>query len=568
MALHSNKSEKTSYDAPIDPADSVIGQYVFVASSSRSALRMSRLVSFRVFLIQVALVSFIPSAPANPKDNPSASPTLKHALELFTGKSYAESRDILQDLVSQDPSQALYWFNLGNAHFMLEEYDDAILSYQKAIHLQSPLTPAAWLYIAKSYRKISRHERARRILIRLQKTQLPPNLSAEIHRELSLLEQAPPDANDLLAEGIQLYRHEKFNEALSFFDTSLQIDETAEAHMMKALTLLQMEKPDMAKTTLSRVIELAADNPELRDNAQDLLRTIREKRWEKKRPYWLYIDIAGGYNSNIFLDGRSETDVAAAAAQAFVSSGYRFSQTKPFTANLGYYGSWEEALGEDGSRIFGHILQSQLNYERWSWTFRIAPTVEFEHLGTAPFLYKTGATGDIRKIWEPFEAGVEYRLKRNFSASETYDYLAGFSQRGKLYIGLSGARYYTTLSYVEILEDSGDFDLTDGRLPLAYGGRGPSASLAWLLNSRLELFLACSYTWKYYDHVEQPHAIKRDDQQFYASAKLAWSVSSHAQVYTLASVTRNSSTLGAATIDDKNYTQVFAIGGLSWDVFP
>ena len=107
------------------------------------------------------------------------------ANKLFADGDYNRSQRIFYRLVKAYPERGLYWFNLGNTYYMLGHYDWAVTSYQKVIALGHPLAPAARFYIAKCDVKLGQDAPAVALLTELSQTQLPPNLAAQVKKDLA-----------------------------------------------------------------------------------------------------------------------------------------------------------------------------------------------------------------------------------------------------------------------------------------------------------------------------------------------------------------------------------------------
>ena len=125
---------------------------------------------------------------------------------------YEKSKVLLKRLIEMDQSRPIYWFNLGNAEFMLENYRSAIRAYYKVTELKGNLDLAARLYIAKSYRKAGKFEKAGVFIRQIVNADFPPAMQIEVDSEMEIVQE------ELLKEGIEKYRKENYSEALRVFE--------------------------------------------------------------------------------------------------------------------------------------------------------------------------------------------------------------------------------------------------------------------------------------------------------------------------------------------------------------
>ena len=123
--------------------------------------------SSKIFLIALLLLT-MPASLGRAQASIDPDEDFRQAIEFFETEQFLESRRILERLTETHPTRALYWFNLANSDYMLEDYANALRGYQKAIELRSPLSPPARLYAARAHRKIGDHTSAVRELNLLQ----------------------------------------------------------------------------------------------------------------------------------------------------------------------------------------------------------------------------------------------------------------------------------------------------------------------------------------------------------------------------------------------------------------
>jgi tetratricopeptide (TPR) repeat protein len=499
-------------------------------------------------------------ASANPDQD------FRQAIEFFEARQYLESRRILGRLTGTHPTRALYWFNLANSDYMLGDYANALQGYQKVIALRSPLALPARLYAARAHRKTGEHGSAVRDLNGLQGARLPPQLAAELHSEIEALQTS------LLEVGIDLYRAQHYRESLREFNLALETGPDPEIELMKGLALLRLEKPDKAKKAFNSVLDGTRQSDAsagLREDSQHFLRQIERGDWATARPYWMFLDIAGGYDSNIFGGSEDQPSLAEPLISADLGAGYRSTTLDPWLLQISYYFSWDEVINETSLRFLQNSIYGQLTWNSRGWLLEIRPGFRHQILGTDPFLAKPGIGAVIQKRFSRHRIGARYDYTRNLSPSLTYNYLEGNIHTASVYLRYERSSWLTEVAAMVFREGIGDLILSTDEpletLPLAQVSLGPRLHLSWSLARSWSLQAITSYLFRNYDNPAQPDNQSRRDRQWNLSLRLSRRIHSGLGVFVSSLVTVNRSTLGSGSVRDRNYTQFIISGGLSWD---
>jgi len=513
-------------------------------------------------LVFLLLAMPIPLVAAQVPTDPDEA--FRRAIELFQARQYSQSRRILEGLTKAHPTRALYWFNLANNDYMLEDYARALEAYREVIALGSPLAVSARLYAAKAHRKSEAYASAVRELKKLEVERLPPGIAAELRSETDALQAA------LLEVGIDLYRAERYRESLRQFDLALELEPDAETEMMKGLALLRLGKPGEAEKEFSAILEdpqRPGLSPELRADSQYFLQQIEKGRSRKSLPYWLYLDVAGGYDSNIFGDARGETSLSEPLFSVDLGAGYQHTALDPFFFRVSYYLSWDEVIEESSLRFLRNSIYGQMAWDRHDWLLEIRPNFRYEILGTESFLVKPGIGAVVQKRFARHRVGLRYDYTRNLSPSSTFRYLEGDVHAGSLYWNYARSRWLVEVAGTAYKEEIGDLPLSTGTLPLAQLSLGPRLQLSWSFADSWALQAATSYLFRDYENPAQPDDLPRDDEQWNLSLRLSRRLRSGLGVFLSSSVVVNDSTLGSGSVRDRNYTEFIVSGGLSWDAF-
>jgi hypothetical protein len=515
-----------------------------------------------LFLVLLLLMTQAPLVAARMPTDPDEA--FRRALEFFEARQYAESRRILERLAKAHPTRALYWFNLANSDFMLEDYEKALGGYRQVIALGSPLALPARLYTAKACRKKGEYASAVRELKKLEGERLPPGIAVELRSEIDAVQAA------LLEAGIDLYRAERYRESLRKLDLALELEPDAETEMMKGLTLLRLGEPSKAREEFSAILEdpyRPELKPRLREDSQHFLRQIEKGDWPKELPYWLFLDVAGGYDSNIFGDAKGETSLSEPLISVDLGAGYDHTALDPLFFRVSYYFSWNEVIDESSLRFLRNSIYGQMAWNQDDWLFELRPAFRYEILGTKSFLTKPGIGAVVQKRFSSHRVGLRYDYTRNISPSSTYSYAEGDVHVGSLYWRYARSSWMVELAGTAFKEEIGDLLLSTGTLPLAQLSLGPRLQLSWSFAESWFVRVATSYLFRDYENRAQPADLAREDHQWNLNLRLSRRLHSGLSVFLSGFVVVNDSTLGSGSVRDRNYTEFIVSGGLSWDAF-
>jgi tetratricopeptide (TPR) repeat protein len=509
------------------------------------------------------------SFPTFARENVLTDEEFRQALRLFEQQDFKASGEILQRLVRDQPENGLYWFNLGNVHYSLDMFAQAIRAYEKAMSLTDSLSPLARLYAAKAHRRSGNRQRALETLSPLLKQNLPPNVLAAVRAEQILLEENGADspAQRSLRTGLRLYRTAQYPEALRNFKDSLEAAPLPEAAMMKGLTYLRLGEPQEANIAFREVLRLRPST-DLRADALDFIRQIREGLWPELGPWWLWLDVAGGYNSNYYELG-STTGVWDTPVGVFsFGGGYRLIRTRPWFFQVGYSGSIQETFWLEGGQFANYSLQLPFGFQNREWFFQISPGASIQYLGSSAFMAKPGVGLTLYRHVGPLSLGYIYEYVANEPLLENFTYLKGQLKGHRVSVDFEGKGLSASLFYSMFEEDVGDLTYSNGsRLPLGNSSHGPGMTASWSANSRWKFSAAGSNLLKtYYRRTISAGGQERVDAQISASARIAYRFTGQFQLYLSQDATWNESTLGADSVQDKNFEKYQTFTGFTWSL--
>lgn len=449
----------------------------------------------------------------------------------------------------------LLLFNRGTELFNAGDFERAADAFRSVVANRSPLAPAAMLYVAKCQRRLEHWDEAERILAGLDPADenLAPGLADERGRL----------ADALSAAGTRSLEAGRAEEALLSFVRSLAQRKDGEAAYGRALALERLGRTAEARAAFR---DYAATYPDGRYVA-DAVALARAAGALPPGPVWLKLEAGAGYDSNVFLTAPADTPVSAAALRGDVDVGVRLLEGSPGPSlRLRYRGSWTEHVNQLSGRYVSHALRGEASYADARWLLRAAPALNYQTVGDEPYVLQLGgvlgvdyATGDESVL------GFQYEGYRNFAQSGAYGYIDGASHWGDVHVDRWLDRFRARLSYLVGVEAIRDLFSGPVVLPLAHVAHGPSLRVAWAPND-WELSLSVVYLFRSYDHPAQPGMRKRADEQLGATARVARSLGASTSFFVTGSVLWNRSTLDATSgVNDRNYTQLLTLAGISWN---
>lgn len=515
-----------------------------------------------LILANVFLICFLWGVSETARGAETSRELFTQSMDLYAKGSFAESAKILSSLVGTEPQNSLYWFNLGNAYFMMQKYDKAILSYDKVVHLKSKMAPAARLYKAKALRKLNQTEEASDLLEGLLKDHPPAGILKEAKAELAALAESP-DSED---EALSLYMNGRYEAAEKTLRQKPENELSPSGRLLLGLSLTKQNKLPEAERVLKALMRTRLLSAEDRKSAEEILKKIRREEWEN-RPYWLSVDMAYGSAHNIYLDGKSLSPLSSSLLRSSVGTGYHFHQGRIFSQKLGYILNYEDPQQAPELKTLTHTLQAPLIYEKPSLDLNLTPFFQHQSWGGVLASTKTGLLLKSAWTWSSVEAGVDTDVSWQKGGPE-FSYLSGTSSSLRPYFGAWGQSVYVQIYWLEGLDGTQDIVYSDGtRLPLQHSYQGVGLKTIWKIADSASLVLGLNSTDRAYKNLALAGNKERRDRELSASLKLNYYWTPALIVYASYELTDNSSTLGAGDVRDKNYEATAASVGLSWEVF-
>jgi len=367
---------------------------------------------FALLLIFYSLQSW----PAGPRHN-----LFLRSVEYYKQKDYARSRAMLRRLVRAEPSNALYWFNLGNANFMLGDFANAERSFARVERLRSPLAVPAKLYRAKALRERGDRAQAKKVLQGfLAQAHLPPSLREEGVREMLLL-QDKVAVSGPEQEALELYRRGEYRRALRLIRRQKNPGE--ELIILKAMVLIKLEREDEA-------ISLLKESGSSSVLVTALLDRIRDTH---SKPKWLFVEAATGFDSNVRQTPASE---GSAVFLTDFGAGRRLWSEDLWHLSAGYIGRLRETVNKTDLRVLLHEVQSSLGREVGTDLVLVTPFAQHESWGANAVRVNAGLRSRLRTGNERWEAGMDSAVTRHSALRPEFSGLSGATIQGRFYAGM------------------------------------------------------------------------------------------------------------------------------------
>lgn len=478
----------------------------------------------------------------------------KAALKAAGSGKTAYSLKVFQYLVRLRPQKALYWFNLGNVRFLSGDSAGAINPYSWVIALKSPLAPAAYLYLAKCHRRLGDRRQASAMLTALARgPAIPSNLAKDAEEERQELR------NSALEDATTAYRSGDMEKTLAGLREIEALGPLSpEAQLLRGLALMKKGEGDEARRSLETVA--GSGDETLRSSARELLRLARA-RPDPSSGSVVELSLSAGYNSNLYGDGDSEVPLGVPT----VAIGGSWERMIRAPWLLSAFVALDEQVGMPEERQARAVLQAAWRSASPGLKISVSPQAELELRATTPFAARAGASLTLETTG-PRSYGLHAQLLRTLPLDSQSAYLLGYSGYFRAFASAHQERVGAALSMVAMTESGLDLTLSDGLLPLAGRSLGPMISFSWKPAPKWDLDASATYLLRYFNGNAQPGDESRTDRQLAIGLRALTETGRWAQLFLSASYVRNDSTLGASSVDDKNYSQLTAQTGVIWEL--
>ncbi len=495
----------------------------------------------------------------------AATGQFEQAVRYFELKNYSKSIQTFNLLVKKNPQKGLYWFNLANSHFMSGQFRKALDSYQRVIALKSNLTPAAQLYIIKSYRMMGLYREANNF-IQNNNFDFTKTLLIEYNEERSKLQDIALD------KAAKFYEQSDYDKTKTELNIAIELNPQSEnANNAKMLMAICDVKINNIKDASKEFQQISKSNSssELKSEAKLLDLMFREKRVESH--YWLSLEISAGYDSNLYYDPPTVSKIPTAVGYANINAGYDLFHNENHKINLGaqigfdYY-LYDQYQNQVRNTGFLHYI-----FDNYLWWIKAGPFTEYYLFGGTPYLFKPGADISVARKLKNSEAGISLVYNQKIAQRFQYSYLDGEYFESKLFYSYFSTKQESTTPFlIAGQESAGELLYVGANIPFSntfYGGGLTYYFIKpmGLLNA-IEFTTNIKYLLKEFTPVSQPGSITRKDRILSVSFLTAYTMNKQFKIFINPAYVKNISTMGTASIVDKNFNQTTIIGGIAWEM--
>ncbi len=507
------------------------------------------------------LLLFLYLTPLSANQYSGKKSNFKNALTFFKKGDFLRSKKILSKLSEKYPDKALVWFNLGNAEFMLSNFENAIIAYKNVERLKSPLSLPAKIYVSKAQNRLNKCLEAAHTLKSVSTFKMTPGIKYEFNSVKNSI-------NDCLMKiGLYYYKNEAYPESIIYFDTVLDLAQDANAEMMKGLALLKTGDSTTAKASFKKVIKYSDDeipDDEFKNFAKHFVEEIDDGKWLLTRDYMLRLFMGLGFNSNVYGIGDDDEIFRRASFLFNVDGAYRLISKPSFSSFIYDSFLFEMVFGLSDLLFLENILSFPLIYFKDSVHFKIDPLVNYSFLEDKSFGLKVGSEF-LFQYGNKYRFGAFYSYLRDFSLNNTYEYLEGNYQETALFGSYTNHKFILKPGVKLSAEDIGVLEDGPYVLPLANISYGPTLYFNWIISKRLALKINNFFLIRNYDAISSPRAINRSDIKWQGDIRLTINSSNDTGVFINLTTVVNKSNMRYSSIENKNYYQIIAFLGFSWD---
>ena len=476
-------------------------------------------------------------------------------IKQLKNKDFLNAINNLNQLIQQNPSNSLYWFNQGNAYYMLGNYVAAINAYQHVSNHSNLFLPAK-LYTAKSNIQHGEKANAVAILTELKQQSLPPALEDQVKQELSSI---------YVGEALLAQKNNNYSKAIHFINLSVDIFPTVDALFIQGILLIKLKKYNDAKYALESANNLNSDTETKRKIENFLLILKGLTKQQVFNHNWINLITEMGYNSNYFETTSIPEDKIFSTVS--MSTGFQLIKHKRLFSMLTYSFEWKEVFDLPSEQLMSNYIGLPLKYERSKWILTIEPSYIFQLLERVKYLTKPGIALDyVLKFATDWESKTRLSYVTYTPWSSDFDYATGYYKGVNTGIRYINSNYLFEFYYSLFKEKLNNQTLTNGTLPGSYDAFGPFMNIVWLVSPKFNLEGSASLYNKSYTPAVIPRNEWRKDKQLSVHLTPSYYPTPKTQLFIRMNYIKNDSNLESGDIDNRNYDEKILSAGVNWEL--
>jgi tetratricopeptide (TPR) repeat protein len=378
--------------------------------------------------------------------------------------------------------------NIGSSHSEKGNYEQAIVSYERALEMDPDLEGAR-LNLGISYFKLRSFDLA-------------------VKTFQQILERTPDESSALIFLGLSLQGQEQYEKSIPYFEKAWKLDADFEqlALFNVGKAHFHLENNEQASEKLNQAIRVAPSD-ELADGAKVLLKIIADKK--PKNPWNLAFHTGLEYDDNITVSELDQTTGVGDFSYLFEFAGaYKFQITPELELEAGY--DFYQSLHDDLSAfdLQSHIFSLNGSYEFKGLDLGLLSMYNRTSLGAADFLeiYSTSPSVGF-SVTDTWYATASYSYKNTnfFNINNRDAQNHGF--------GVSNFLFFLDSQVMVLLGYQFENEITTGA-EFEYLGHFLNTKLQYsipFLNLQTKVNLGYKFYFKDYKNVTASIGKKRDD---------------------------------------------------------
>ena len=465
-------------------------------------------------------------------------------------------------MIKNDNKNAVYWFNLGHVLTKLGKPDSALKAYRKVVTLKSNLAPAANYYLAKLSIETGKIQEGQKILAELMASR---NLPANLKSNVDALYAKTNNLEEIENEALEAYRNNDYDRSYVLLKSVSKDKLSLDGHILYFMTLSRLNKWKEFQEKKKVFFKMTKVSDAKRSIVTDLEKNFSSDL-NKAKNLTLFLDLAGGENSNVYADGDSVDPLSSIEYRFFGGGVYQWNLGTGQFLRSGYtlfQNSFKDAslLNSDTHNFkFSYLSTSKKD------TFEISPYYQMQYWDKVHVNNRIGASSYFAHSLKSGQVGILVDVSKRNSLDDTYSYLNSVNGSGRGFINWWSASLFFELSLSAGHDGTNDIIYSDGsRLPLTHLFYGTGSRLIYRPLDYLQLSLNASYLARTYQNASFSGEGVRSDKEFSYSTRLNYYFIPSTSIYFQYESLKNTSNLGENDVRDKNYHVNTQSIGFTWD---
>lgn len=512
-------------------------------------------------LILLCLVMFLLPKLGRADNAPQNTALFAEAMAEAKLEKWRIAEEKFREVLRRQPDHTAARFNLGNTLYIQKRYADAAKEFERIVQQRGAFAPAAALMATKAYIAINQHRRAWATLESVRGMKSSPTLKLELAREHKQIQ-----AHVLMQEGSEAYQAGNYEKALSLL---LRADRAKPEYSSKIALGLVSRKLGRSDTAAKyfRDAEKLSQDPAEKDLVKKLMLAETGTIDPRRKKILPTLSLSLGYDSNYFADADNlqeepqEQMIFRAGAQAI----HELMETTRWTFAARYLAAIEGPISSAEDRTAQLGVEGQALFSNNNWLVGGFPRINQYFQSTNLYYLKPELGLRLRRYWSRWEAALNYTLAYNSPQNADFDFLRGSTHERNIGIAWTNHRHAIGASMHFDSYNTGNLTSASQLIPLRHTSIGPTFEASFYPNLKWEITGSIFQRRKKFSTPALPGNLKRDDSLWSYLAQTSRQFSRDWKILLSAEFTKNTSTLGPTSVDDKNFRQFIFYSSIIWE---